>query len=872
MKYNAFMKNVETTFSNLHNINYIQGQTIYVTDKQTLYLDCSDGSRIKLSDIIILNNDEEKDNIQNPISDKLYLVKDTLVLWIYHNKWININGRCLNADMVDGKHADEFALTIHSHTKEDIPEFANIKVNKDGKITVDYAEYAWDANKLNNVRFENFITSGLRFTSDIINDFNYDKSYITEVNDNSIIPEEIENNTCHILYIPSTMSENKSSIQLLFPFESDKMYIRYSNKTEWSEWNDISDADTFQGRTVDSFANAIHLHNKNDIIDLPDKLPADGGNADTLDGKHASDFISNIIINNGNFDNIITPGIYTVRNSNTNAPNNSVYTGLIVLNSDNIDYIEQIAIPEGSTELYVRSCTGYDDNENNYNWSPWTNIGYTSRILSTPNVAGYITDEYGNIKHTRINTEDYLSISKNSETNTVKLYYETGNIETIGTIKATEFVGNSSSATKLETSVKIGDADFNGTSNITLTQIGAFPAVKSVKNDFDSLKAPGYYIVTVNEDDNQPGTYEYYSLIVLNSTDMLGNYVQQIAFQEDTANVYIRSYSSSWSNWKQLAINGECNAKYVSNKSIDSIQIRNSGYEFYNQNKDWNDIKTPGYYGLMHNTAESAHPPVIGKFFYPLILKYSDTALTQIAIPYNCSTATSESIAYIRSYNGTWNEWRPLGANEFTISSNINWNSLNTSGIYHIKTTSGTNRPVVHHGTLFVDNNVGTPYQLYIPDGDTTSIYKRSLSSNEWVHMGFNNYNTISTTFSGTGWYRIIKGKKHNNSDNTGASGFITIQFDAYNKHSCVNLSITQNCGDVDFNLLSKTSYNAGYTKYRAVNSTDGYVYIDAYVEIDNNTNGTTIVSISGSGLTICNNIISCNSESGTIVKTITTI
>ena len=33
-----------------------------------------------------------------------------------------------------------------------------------------------------------------------------------------------------------------------------------------------------------------HTHTKNDITDFPSSLPADGGNADTVDGKHADEF------------------------------------------------------------------------------------------------------------------------------------------------------------------------------------------------------------------------------------------------------------------------------------------------------------------------------------------------------------------------------------------------------------------------------------------------------------------------------------------------------------------------------------------------------------------------------------------------------
>ena len=33
-----------------------------------------------------------------------------------------------------------------------------------------------------------------------------------------------------------------------------------------------------------------HTHETSEIVDFPSSLPANGGNADTLDGKHADDF------------------------------------------------------------------------------------------------------------------------------------------------------------------------------------------------------------------------------------------------------------------------------------------------------------------------------------------------------------------------------------------------------------------------------------------------------------------------------------------------------------------------------------------------------------------------------------------------------
>ncbi len=41
---------------------------------------------------------------------------------------------------------------------------------------------------------------------------------------------------------------------------------------------------------LDGKADMSHTHTKSDITDMPASLPANGGNADTLDGKHASDF------------------------------------------------------------------------------------------------------------------------------------------------------------------------------------------------------------------------------------------------------------------------------------------------------------------------------------------------------------------------------------------------------------------------------------------------------------------------------------------------------------------------------------------------------------------------------------------------------
>lgn len=53
---------------------------------------------------------------------------------------------------------------------------------------------------------------------------------------------------------------------------------------------DGGNADTVDDKHAADFAEAVHTHTKAQITDFPAALPASGGNADTVDNKHASDF------------------------------------------------------------------------------------------------------------------------------------------------------------------------------------------------------------------------------------------------------------------------------------------------------------------------------------------------------------------------------------------------------------------------------------------------------------------------------------------------------------------------------------------------------------------------------------------------------
>jgi hypothetical protein len=62
------------------------GTLHYTTDTKNLYLD-TNNNRIKIGDYIILDNDDDRLALQNPLEDKLYMVQSNHSLWSYKNGW-----------------------------------------------------------------------------------------------------------------------------------------------------------------------------------------------------------------------------------------------------------------------------------------------------------------------------------------------------------------------------------------------------------------------------------------------------------------------------------------------------------------------------------------------------------------------------------------------------------------------------------------------------------------------------------------------------------------------------------------------------------------------------------------------------------------
>lgn len=77
--------------------------------------------------------------------------------------------------------------------------------------------------------------------------------------------------------------------------------------------------------------------------------------------------------------------------------------------------------------------------------------------------------------------------------------------------------------------------------------------------------------------------------------------------------------------------------------------------------------------------------------------------------------------------------------------SNVDLNNVTTTGIYHLTGTL-TNNPINGNATLYVEFDVGTPYQIFIPDYMYV-MYKRNYSNGSWGNwQELNTWRPLGTT------------------------------------------------------------------------------------------------------------------------------
>lgn len=84
----GLFKPIETTKANIGKIKVTAGQMISCSDTGELYFDTIKNGRQSIADLIIVENDKARIALTKPLSNKLYLVKDTNYIWRYDGaKW-----------------------------------------------------------------------------------------------------------------------------------------------------------------------------------------------------------------------------------------------------------------------------------------------------------------------------------------------------------------------------------------------------------------------------------------------------------------------------------------------------------------------------------------------------------------------------------------------------------------------------------------------------------------------------------------------------------------------------------------------------------------------------------------------------------------
>lgn len=152
----------------------------------------------------------------------------------------------------------------------------------------------------------------------------------------------------------------------------------------------------------------------------------------------------------GDFNSMLTPGIYTMKSSTTNAPTTSGYYGLIVLKSDEGDYVEQIAFKEGTHEMYIRNL------DNDEGWSVWQKI-----------------NDGGNAATLNGKTISELQNYNNLTNKPTSLPANGGNADTLDEKHADDFIMKNKDITIFSTLNE--EVSHEGTkTNITSSQVGVY--------------------------------------------------------------------------------------------------------------------------------------------------------------------------------------------------------------------------------------------------------------------------------------------------------------------------------------------------------------------------------------------------------------
>ena len=159
------------------------------------------------------------------------------------------------------------------------------------------------------------------------------------------------------------------------------------------------------GGTIDAYSKTESDAKYAQKTDIPTTLPANGGNADTVDNKHATDFITGEVTRQlTTIDDCTTAGTYAVSTVyTTDLPAEFGAWGIMDVRVYGLGIV-QIIYFTGTKNIIHRSKI-----VNQIEWTPWKEIS-TTPIKSTGQITSP-TDQYGAIILPNSSTRRYLSIT-----------------------------------------------------------------------------------------------------------------------------------------------------------------------------------------------------------------------------------------------------------------------------------------------------------------------------------------------------------------------------------------------------------------------------------------------------------------------------
>lgn len=306
-------------------------------------------------------------------------------------------------------------------------------------------------------------------------------------------------------------------------------------------------------------------------------------NADTVDGKHASDFAPSgyglggkgqRLNTSTDLNNIIANGWYDVQNP-VNGPYTSGWFNFMVICSGDQSYLTQLGF--GMTvnigHVYIRTKSGSS-------WSAWIEL-YSNSVKPSASDVGLSNVDNTSDLNKPISTA--VQTALNGKANSAHTHNYAGS-STAG--------GSANSAVKLDTARKINGINFDGSGDIT---INAIPSGKTIDGNFMSsfrsqVKGDtnsGDFLASIRNDTaNVDSSPQFGSGIGFGRGDTNG----YLYMNYSSAFAFVGAGNAGKLNWiKQLAfIDSNVASATRANQDSDGKQINTT---YVKKNCTWNDLK-----------------------------------------------------------------------------------------------------------------------------------------------------------------------------------------------------------------------------------------------------------------------------------------